>query len=74
MSVVVHDDMPVDKALKLLWREANRENIPKTLIKNRYRTKQADENHEQRKVWAKMKRRRRAETRKLARKGKIKKR
>jgi len=28
MSVIVHDDMPIDQALRMLWREAIRENIP----------------------------------------------
>ena len=70
MSVIVHDDMPIDQALKMLWREANRENIPNTLTKNRYRIKQAAKNHEFRKVWAKMKRRRRSAKRTLAKKGK----
>lgn len=71
MSVIVHDQMSVDQALKMLWREANRENIPNELQKNRYRVKKTTQVHEQRKVWAKMKRRRRSAKRKLERKGKI---
>ena len=59
MSVIVHDDMPIDQALKMLWREANRENIPNELLRNRYREKPAQTRHEFNKQWAKMKRRRR---------------
>ena len=59
MSVIVHDDMPIDQALKMLWREANRENIPNELLTKRYRIKPTTIKHEQNKVWAKMKRRRR---------------
>ena len=70
MSVIVHDDMPIDQALKMLWREANRENIPDVLKKKRYRIKKTTTRHENRKVWAKMKRRRRSATRRLAKKGK----
>lgn len=70
MAVIVHDGMPIDQALKMLWREANREDIPDVLKKSRYRIKQAAVNHEKRKVWAKMKRRSRSAKRKLARKGK----
>jgi ribosomal protein S21 len=71
MAVIVHDDMPIDQALKLLWREANREDIPNVLLKNRYRVPQASLNHEFKKQWAKMKRRRGSAKRKLARKGKV---
>jgi len=71
MSVIVHDDMPIDQALKMLWREANRENIPVELLKNRYRIKQTNVNHEFRKYWSKIKRRRRSAKRKLDRKGKL---
>jgi ribosomal protein S21 len=70
MAVIVHDDMPIDQALKLLWREANREDIPGVLLKTRYRVTQTSLNHEFNKQWAKMKRRRRSAKRKLARKGK----
>ena len=71
MSVIDHDDMPIDQALKMLWREANRENIPNELLKKRYRIKATAERHEQRKYWAKMKRRRRSFKRKLRQKGQV---
>lgn len=71
MSVIVHDDMPIDQALKMLWREANRENIPNEIQKNRYRIKETAKRHDERKVWAKMKRRRRSAKRKAAQKGRI---
>jgi ribosomal protein S21 len=65
MSVIVHDDMPIDQALKMLWREANRENIPNELLRNRYREKPAHKRHEFNKQWAKMKRRRRRAKRRI---------
>jgi ribosomal protein S21 len=70
MAVIVHDDMPIDQALKLLWREANREDIPGVLLKTRYRIPTTTTKHEFTKQWSKMKRRRRSAKRKLARKGK----
>jgi len=63
MSVIVHDDMPIDQALKMLWREANRENIPNELLKNRYRIKPSAIRHDFKKQWEKMKRRRRSASR-----------
>lgn len=68
MSVIVHDDMPIDQALKMLWREANRENIPDELKKGRYYVPKTATRHEARKVWGKMKRRRRAAKRKALKK------
>ena len=59
MPVIVNDDMPIDQALKMLWREANRENVPTVLQTGRYRIKPTTIKHEARKVWEKMKRRRR---------------
>ena len=50
MSVIVHDQMSVEQALKMLWREANRENIPNEILKNRYRVKDTNEVHEKRKT------------------------
>lgn len=70
MAVIVHNDMPIDQALKMLWREANREDIPGMLLKTRYRIKQTAINHEKNKVWGKMKRRRRSAKRRLEGKNK----
>lgn len=70
MAVIVHNDMPIDQALKMLWREANREDIPKVLQKIRYRTKPTATKHEANKVWSKMKRRRRTAKRRLEGKNK----
>lgn len=70
MAVIVHNDMPIDQALKMLWREANREDIPATLLKNRYRNTETFERHEKSKVWGKMKRRRRTAKRRLIGKNK----
>lgn len=70
MAVIVHDNMSIELAMKMLWREANRENVPFEILKNRYRIKETAKRHEKRKIYAKMKRRRRAAKRKLAKKGK----
>jgi len=64
MSVIVTDDMPIDQALKMLWREANRENVPAELQKRRYYVKNTTMKHEESKIWEKTKRRRRSATRK----------
>jgi ribosomal protein S21 len=64
MSVIVTDDMPIDQALKMLWREANRENIPNQLQKNRYYVKKTEEKHAVSKLFEKTKRRRSAASRK----------
>ena len=70
MAVIVHNDMPIDQALKMLWREANREDIPGVLLKIRYRNTKTFEQHEKNKVWGKMKRRRRTAKRRLIGKNK----
>ena len=69
MAVIVHDDMPIDQALRMLWRETLRENIPDEYEKNKYRIKPTTEKHEFKKEFAKQKRRRRAASRKLRKKG-----
>jgi ribosomal protein S21 len=69
MSVIVHDDMPIDQALKMLWREANRENIPEELKEGRYYVPKSSQKHDRTKIWGKMKRRRRAAKRKADKKG-----
>jgi ribosomal protein S21 len=69
MSVIVHDDMPVDLALKMLWREANREKLSDVIMEGRYRITETSKRHEFRKQWAKMKKRRASASRKLRRKG-----
>jgi ribosomal protein S21 len=65
MPVIVNDDVPIDQALKMLWREANRENIPNVLLENRYRVKPTTVKHEFKKQWEKMKRRRRTAKRRM---------
>ena len=69
MAVIVHDDMPIDQALRMLWRETLRENIPDEYEEDRYRIKPTTKRHEFKKEFAKQKRRRRAAARKLRRKG-----
>ena len=71
MSVIVSDGMSIDQALKLLWREANRENVPITLRSRQYRIKKSEENHEKRKIFAKTKRKGRAYKRMLKRRGRL---
>jgi ribosomal protein S21 len=69
MSVIVPDGMSIDQSLKLLWREAIRENIPNTIQKNRYRITETEKKHEKKKLWMKTKRKRRSANRSLRRKG-----
>lgn len=71
MSVIVHDGMPIDQALRLLWRETTRENIANEFEKNRYRIKPTEKKHTIKKEFAKQKRRRRALVRKLRKKGRV---
>ena len=71
MSVIVYDDVPIDQALRMLWREAIREKIPETYEKLRYRIKPTQARHAVKKVYEKQKRRRRAATRRLRRQGKM---
>jgi ribosomal protein S21 len=63
MSVVVHDDMPIDLALRLLWREATREGVMEKLEELRYYVPKTVKVHQARKVWAKTKKRRRSAAR-----------
>lgn len=70
MSVIVHDDMPIDQALRMLWREAIRENIPEEYEKNRYRIKPSEKRHEVKKEYAKQKKRRSSAARQRRLKGK----
>ncbi|BCX13830.1 MAG: hypothetical protein KatS3mg085_362 [Candidatus Dojkabacteria bacterium] len=58
MSVIVHEDMSIDLALRLLWREAMREGIIEALQKKRYYIPPSVERHQVKKVWQKAKKRR----------------
>lgn len=69
MAVIVHDDMSIDLALRMLWREANREGIIETLKDNRYYNKPSVANHDQKKIYAKQKRRRAARKRRYRNRG-----
>lgn len=71
MSVIVSDGMSIDQALKLLWREANRENVPATLRSKQYRVTKTEENHEKRKLVAKTKKKGRSFRRMLKRRGRL---
>lgn len=64
MSVIVNEEMPIDLALRLLWREATREGIIEKLQGRRYFVSQTEKNHAVRKVFSKMKKRRRQAARK----------
>lgn len=63
MSVIVHSNENIDSALKRLHREVLREKILETYREKQYRSKKADEKIQKRREWAKMKRRRRAASR-----------
>lgn len=69
MAVIVHNDLPIEQALKFLWRESNRELIPDTKKNGRYYVKQTAINHEAKKIWAKTKKRRARVKRKFRNKG-----
>ncbi|MDQ6985889.1 MAG: 30S ribosomal protein S21 [Candidatus Dojkabacteria bacterium] len=60
MSVIVNDEMSIDLALRLLWREATREGVIKKLQENRFFVPKTAKEHDKRKVYVKMKKRRRA--------------
>jgi ribosomal protein S21 len=64
MSVIVHDDMPIELALRLLWREATtREGIIEKLQENRYYVPETAKKHAKRRLWMKTKKRRRSAAR-----------
>lgn len=64
MSVVVHDAQ-IDLALRLLWREANKEGIIEKLEELKFYVPKTKKVHEIRKKFAKTKKRRRQAKRKL---------
>ncbi len=63
MSVIVHSNENIDSALKRLHREVLREKILESYKNKTYRIRKADLKIAKRKEWAKMKRRRRAASR-----------
>lgn len=63
MSVIVHTNENVDSSLKRLHREVLREKILEEARERQYRVNKADAEREKRRTWAKMKRRRRAASR-----------
>ncbi len=65
MSVIVNDNMPIELALRLLWREATREGIIQKSQDNRYFMSRTVKAHEVKRKYAKTKRRRRAASRKV---------
>lgn len=65
MSVVVNDDMPIDLALRLMWREATREGVLEKREELRYYVPKTSIKHQKKKVWEKTKRRRRSAARKM---------
>ncbi len=71
MSVIVSDGMSIEQALKLLWRESNRENVPNVAKLQQYRIKPTEIRHAFNKQWEKTKRKRRAHRRKIQRMGRL---
>ena len=69
MSVIVHDEMPVDLALRLLWREATREDIINQIRTKRYHVKPSQIKHDKVKGFIKGKRRRRSVAKRQMTKG-----
>jgi len=64
MSVIVNDKMPIDLALRLLWREATREGVIEKLQENRYYVATTTKKHAAQRVFEKRKRRKRKAARK----------
>lgn len=69
MAVIVHDDMPIDQALRMLWREANREGVIEKMKELRYYIKPTTKVHEVRRAFAKTKERRARYKRRFRNKG-----
>lgn len=69
MAVIVHDDMSIDLALRMLWREANRELVIDTQKDNRYYVKPTTIRHEKKRVFEKQKRGRRKRRRRMKQRG-----
>jgi ribosomal protein S21 len=70
MAVIVsNDNTPIDQALRMLWRESNREQIIDKLKELRYYIKPTTKRHLIKKVWAKTKKRRARVKRKFQNKG-----
>lgn len=63
MSVIVHQNENIDAALRRLHREVMREKVLETLKLKQYRVKKSELEIEKRRIWAKMKRRRRTAAR-----------
>lgn len=63
MAVIVHANENIDSALKRLHREVMREKILETYREKVYRVKESDLDIQKRRVYAKMKRRRRSAAR-----------
>lgn len=63
MSVIVNDEMSIDLALRLLWREAMREGVIEKLQEKRYFVGPAVLRHEKKRKFTKAKKRRRAAAR-----------
>jgi len=69
MSVVVYQNEPIENALKRLHREVMIEGILDKVREKQHHIKKSEKNAEKKRIWAKTKKRRRAATRKLRRKG-----
>lgn len=69
MAVIVHDDMAIDQALRMLWREANREGVIEKKKELRYRIKPTSVVHAARRAAKKTKTRRARANRRARNKG-----
>lgn len=63
MSVIVHDEMSIELALRLLWRESTREGVIEKLQEQRYYVPETAKRHAVRKIYAKTKKRSRSAAR-----------
>jgi ribosomal protein S21 len=69
MAVIVNDGMSIDLALRMLWREANRELVIDKLKENRYYIKPTAKKHEIQRVFEKRKAGRRKRHRRMKQRG-----
>lgn len=63
MAVIVNDDVPIEQALRMLWRESNREGVPAVSRDLRYFVPESEKAHALKREYKKRKRRRRTQAR-----------
>lgn len=69
MAVILNDSTAIEQALRMLWREANREGVIEKLKERRYYVKDSYLRHQDERKFVKTKVRRARQKRKFANKG-----